>query len=229
MADVLSVSEAAHDLGVSKRRVRALIEGGKLPAGRVGRNWVMDRQAVVRFAQEGRREGRPLSHNNAWALLALLSGERPSWIRNDAVSRLGRSARDPDWLIELLRHSEPRSEVRSYWVPAEDHQSLDRYQLVRSGLSARRAARRLDVLPRREEALDVYASEEVCYAIERRLMPEASEDAPNLIIRIPSRPWVLQSGPEAPLPVVAADLLGHRDPRVRRAAEAALRDVAFGR
>jgi hypothetical protein len=189
----------------------------------------VDRGAIARFAQEDRREGRPLNHSNAWALLALLSGERPSWVRNDAASRLGRSARDPDWLIKLLRHSEPRDEARSFWIPAEDRQSLDRYPLVRSGLSAQRAARQLDVLPRREEALDVYASEEVADAIENRLKPERSEDAPNLIIRIPSRPWVLESGQEAPFPVVAADLLGHRDARVRRAAEAALRDLAFGR
>jgi excisionase family DNA binding protein len=226
MQEVLSVSDAARGLGVSERRVRALIDAGRLPADRVGRSWVVDRGAVARFVQEGRREGRPLSHSNAWALLALLSGQQPDWVRRDAVSRLRRIARDPDWLISLLRHSEQRAEERSFWVPLEDHHSIGGYPLVRSGLSAQNAARHLDVLPRRNEALDVYASEEVADAIERRLMPERSDDLPNLVIRIPSNSWVLDQGPEAPLPVVAADLLSHHDPRVRRAAEGPLRSLS---
>lgn len=229
MSEVLSVPDVARDLGVSERRVRALIDAGRLPAGRIGRNWVVDGRAVNRFLQGDRRDGRPLSHSNAWALLALLAGERPSSLPSDAVSRLRRFARDPDWLIPVLRHSEPRSHELLLWVPQEDLRSLAGYPLVHAGLLAQSAVRQLDLLPRLDEPLDVYASEEVAEEIERRLLPEQSSDSPNLIVRIPSRSWVLHQSPEAPFPVVAADLLNHRDPRVRRAGEDALRRIVLGR
>jgi excisionase family DNA binding protein len=41
MPDLLSTQEAAARLGVSPRRVVALIDTGRLPAIRVGRSWVI--------------------------------------------------------------------------------------------------------------------------------------------------------------------------------------------
>lgn len=229
MIEVMSVSEAASGLGLSQRRVRALIDAGRLPANRVGRSWVVDGRVVERFMYADRHEGRPLNRANAWALLALLAGEQPGWVSNHAASRLRRVARNPDWLIRLLRHSEPRSNQWSLWLPLEDRESLANYSLVASGLSAQMAISQLSVLPREDEPLEVYASEAVANEIERRFLPERSEEAPNVIIRIPSRSWVLEKSPEAPLPVVAADLLPHQDSRVRRAAEDALRRIAYDR
>lgn len=229
MVDVMPIPEVARELDVSERRVLALIHAGQLPASRIGRPWIVERRAVDEFLRMRRRHGRRLSQANAWALLVLLADEEPRWLRRDAVSRLRRYARDPEWLLAVLRHSEPRSEKLSLWLPREDVSRLARYRLVRSALSAEGALPQLDIIPRQDEPLDVYASPVVAHEIEKRLSPERSSDSPNLIIRIPARSWVLQHGPEAPLSVVAADLLDHQDARVRRAGEDALYRLTLAR
>lgn len=58
--ELLSVVEVAHVLRVSDRRVRALVEGGRLPAIRVGaRTYCILRSEVERFATVPRQAGRP--------------------------------------------------------------------------------------------------------------------------------------------------------------------------
>lgn len=65
---MLSVEAAASRLGVSERRVRALIAAGRLPAERVGRSWVIDLAALGRV--DGVRPvGRPLGMVAAWGEL----------------------------------------------------------------------------------------------------------------------------------------------------------------
>ncbi len=71
---VLSVHDAAERLGLSDRRVRALIESGRLGARRVGRDWMIDPGALASVEGE-RAPGRPLSARSAWAELL---GERPA-------------------------------------------------------------------------------------------------------------------------------------------------------
>jgi excisionase family DNA binding protein len=226
-AALSSVSDVAKELGLSERRVRALIESGQLPAQRVGRSWLVSREAVERSRRSERRHGRPLGAANSWALLALLAGEKPAWVRPDVLSRLRRYARDPEWLLNVLRHSESRAKVRSLWLAHDDLPKLNEYPLVRSGLSAPRALSQLDVLPRSSEPLDAYASKDVAREIVKRFAPEEDVGDPNVIIRVPELPWVLGNEGEAPLSVGAADLLDHDDPRVRRAGSDALRKLAL--
>lgn len=221
------VSHVAQELDLSERRVRALIESGQLPAERVGRSWLISKEAVERFRRDGRRHGRPLSAANSWALLALLAGEKPLWVRADVRSRLRRYARDPEWLLNVLRHSESRAEVLSLWIAHDDLPKLSEYPLVRSGLSAPGALSQLNVLPRAQEPLDAYASKEVAHDIIKRFAPEEDVNDPNMIIRVSTLPWVLGNEGEAPLSVNAADLLDHYDPRVRRAGRDALRELAL--
>lgn len=61
--DVLSVDDAAAELGISVRRVRALIDGGygKLKAKRIGVSWVILRQDLdaVRVRKDGRPRKKP--------------------------------------------------------------------------------------------------------------------------------------------------------------------------
>lgn len=58
--EFLSIPEVAQVLGVSDRRVRALVKGGRLPAIRVGaRTYAVLRSEVDRFADVPRRPGRP--------------------------------------------------------------------------------------------------------------------------------------------------------------------------
>jgi excisionase family DNA binding protein len=57
MTPLLSSQEAAQRLGISPRRVLALIHAGRLPAVKVGRDWLID--PAVLSALPTRRPGRP--------------------------------------------------------------------------------------------------------------------------------------------------------------------------
>jgi excisionase family DNA binding protein len=229
MADMLSVSEIANELGLSERRVRALLKAGQLRGERVGRSWLVSRHAVEQFRRRPRQRGRQLNARNAWALLALLAGEKPHSVRPDALSRLRRYARDPNWLLNVIAHSEPRSDVFSLWLRNEDLPKLAEYPLIHSGLSAEHALSYMDLIRRREEPLDVYASSAVVRQIVGRFAPEENVDDPNVILRVPKHALPSSEGGEAPRSVVAADLLDHEDARVRRAGENALRELALAR
>lgn len=226
----MSVSEVADELALSERRVRALVESGRLRAERFGGSWLVPKHAVEVLRSAERLVGRPLSAANCWALLALLAGEKPEWVQPDVLSRLRRHAREKDRLPAVIHNSEPRADVLRLWLPREDASKLDEYPLVRSGLSAEQAASQLNVIRRREEPLDAYVHEDIAHAIVRRFVPEEDVDDPNVILRVPCLEWVFRDHEsEVPLPVVAADLLDHEDARVRRAAEDALRELAVAR
>lgn len=53
---LLTTDDVAKLFGVSSRRVRMLIQAGRLPAVRVGRDWLVDRKdvALVRHRSPGR-------------------------------------------------------------------------------------------------------------------------------------------------------------------------------
>jgi excisionase family DNA binding protein len=61
MGDVLTTTEAAKRLGLSAVRVRALCEAGELPARKVGRDWLIELEAIVSFERKppGWPRGRP--------------------------------------------------------------------------------------------------------------------------------------------------------------------------
>jgi excisionase family DNA binding protein len=57
---MLTTKTAAERLGVTTRRVQALIASGRLPAERIGRDWLIDERALSRVAN--RKPGRPPKH-----------------------------------------------------------------------------------------------------------------------------------------------------------------------
>src|SRR5688572_33036176 len=65
--DYFSVAEAARALGLSERRIRALIHAGALAAQHVGGRWLVSRADVEQRARHRGRPGRPLGERNAWA------------------------------------------------------------------------------------------------------------------------------------------------------------------
>jgi excisionase family DNA binding protein len=65
---ILSPAEAAPRLKMSERRVRALLEEGRIPGQRVSGRWVIDEADVARY-QPGNPAGRPLSEKSAWDLI----------------------------------------------------------------------------------------------------------------------------------------------------------------
>lgn len=130
---LVSVGQAAQALGVSPRRVRALIGSKQLPAVRIGRSWALDRSLL---RSHRRRGGRPMSADNAWALLAMLNGSEAPWVDVFSRSRLKRRVLNGAWLEKALQFSEPRSMVHSWRVLPNELPKLQDYGLVRSGLAA---------------------------------------------------------------------------------------------
>src|SRR5438874_15681 len=190
--DLMSVHQAAQALGVSPRRVRALIGSNRVPAVRLGRSWALDRSLL---RSHGRRiSGRPISADNAWALLALLSGSEAPWADVFSRSRLKRRLLNREWLSKALESSEPRSAIYSWRILPSDLPKLKDYGLVRSGLAAHVPG--LDVVPM-DDAIDGYVSSKALAQIEKKLKPAKSPDNPNVLLRLPSQPWVLHQGPVA--------------------------------
>jgi excisionase family DNA binding protein len=209
----LSVAEAAKLLDLSPQRVRAMLQGGGLQGHKVGRVWIVDSEVLQ---QRRHTPGRPLSAANAWALLAMLSGDSPDWVDPTVRSRLKRRAKDPAWLVQSLIEGIPRSRVHLWRVlPSDLSKVRESWDLVLSGLSAQLPE--LDVLGG-FEGLDFYADEDSIRHIERRFQPDRESATPNLLIRNPTHPWILKQPGQAPRAVVAADLIVNEDPRVARAA-----------
>lgn len=221
---MISVQEASDRLGISPRRVRAMIAGGILAAERVGRAYLLDAPSVDRLARRPRLRGRPLSAANAWALLALLSNREGAVARpSSSLHRLfSLRARGAEAVFRELMRSEPRAVIHRWRVlPRDLDQLLEDAHLVRSGLCA--AAQGIDIaFSLSRDGVDAYVSGTDLVAVKKRLRPIEDADAPNLQLRVPREgDWILGES-VAPLAVVAADLLDHPDPRVARSAHKAL-------
>ena len=214
--DLWSSQDAAHRLGLSSRRVRALAGAGKLKAHKIGSRWIFEPVSAVREPQAGR----PVSAAIAWAILALLSGARPDRVHPSALSRLKRRLRALEWVLRSLQYGEARAQVVRWRVlPADIPKILGKRGLVLTGLSA--ITREIDLVPSSEE-LDAYVTSDVMRTIERQFQPAKGSDEPNLTLRVPNQPWILALS-KAPLVVVSADLLLSPDARAVRAGRETLR------
>lgn len=60
---LLSATEAAERLGVTANRVRALIVAGRLPAQKIGRDYVIQEKDLALVAD--RKPGRPVAKKSA--------------------------------------------------------------------------------------------------------------------------------------------------------------------
>jgi hypothetical protein len=130
-------------------------------------------------------------------------------------------ANDASRAIGFVEKSQPRSKLyRLRFLPSD----LDRLlgePLVASALYAKLP----DLgLVYGDEVLDAYVSAEALRSIYGKYQPAIGSEFPNATLRVPSLPWVLESGPTAPPAVVAADLLNHGDFRVNRAARQLIED-----
>lgn len=57
MSDLLTIQQAGVELGISRSRVHALIQAGRLPAQKIGSYWAIERAALE--AVRVRKPGRP--------------------------------------------------------------------------------------------------------------------------------------------------------------------------
>ena len=219
----LSSRQAAEVLGVNEQRLRVLAAAGRLRARKVGRAWIIDSSRLP-GPEDRRGPGRPLSADNAWALLALLNGEVPRWVDPSVRSRLRRRAKDPALLVSSLRGSQPRSRVLSFhFLPRDLDRLRARRGLILAGLSADDPS--IDMRARPDE-LDGYVDEDALRRIVKEYHPISDPNQVNAVLRVPSRSWVLDRDAPLPLAVVAADLLVAADARVRRSGEQAIGALA---
>ena len=69
--DLLSIEEAARQMGRHPAHVRRLVRDGEIPAQKVGARWLVSESALRQRERLQPSAGRPLSPNMAWALLEL--------------------------------------------------------------------------------------------------------------------------------------------------------------
>jgi len=219
-ADWLSPVEASRRLGVSPRRVYALIEDGRLRAERVGGRILVHRDGVEARAAGATANGRPFSARRGWALLLLAAGLEPAGLPPDVRSKLRRHLRERDLWAQRARFA-TRSERHVLRAHSSDvaRIAVDP-EVVRSGAGAAADAGLPLVAPGAPLELYVDAVTADRLAATFRLTPSPRG---NLTLRVVSdevRAWL--TGPVAPWPAVALDLAEDGDPRSRDVAHAAL-------
>ena len=215
LRDYVSVADAARALGVSDRRIRALIRAGALAAQHVGRPWLVSRADVEQRARHRGRPGRPLGERNAWALVARLSGsewpELSPWDRSRLKQRLARRS-----LLSLAGELRDRAEPHLF---RGDERVLERLRddsdIVLSGVNAA-AAYGVDI--RAPGVVEAYVDRDRLRDLVYRyaLRPAEIADA-NVVFRAVDKPVPRARQGMAPVAAVALDLLESPDDRSRRA------------
>lgn len=210
----IGVKEASERVGVSQHRLRHLIHSGGLPARRVAGRWVLEADAVDRYA-EYRQPGRPLSPRVAWGLIDLLESGRAPGLSAPERSRLRVRLRSRPYLGELARLCRRRAMPLYLRVhPGALPRALAWAGVVPAGSSARGH----DVVD--PSRVEVYLPEQAVGPMSRALRARpASRAEANLMVRVPAGPrWPFSDGKAGPV-AVAFDLWEAGDSRSRRAAE----------
>jgi excisionase family DNA binding protein len=210
----VGVDEAAQRAGVSQHRLRYLIRAGELPARRVAGRWVLEVDAVDRYA-EYRRPGRPLSPRMAWGLIELLQSGRAPALSAPERSRLRARLRAGPSLEELARLCRRRANLLYMRVhPGALPRALEWDGAVLAGASARGH----DVVD--PAGAEIYVPEQAVAPMSRALRARpASRAEANLVVRVPpGARWPFSDGKAGPV-AVALDLWEAGDGRSRRAAE----------
>jgi excisionase family DNA binding protein len=221
---LLSTQEAGEQLGVSARRVRALVEQGDLDAVRAGRTLLVSPESVGRHQARGAGTTRPLSERMSWAAMLSDIGttdvERVtralglSSSEHQRLLRLGdRPTSDWSWLARRRARTE-RYAVRGIYLA----DIVTTAGVLVSGISA---LHRYDVdLTTRGGAAEIYTGATEREALAREFMMRP--DAPgNLIVHvlpeIDKMTRLLEGRTEMTATTVAVDLLESGEPRARRA------------
>jgi excisionase family DNA binding protein len=211
VGSLLSVSEAAAELGVNHQRVRAFIADGRLPAMKLGTDWRVSVADLSRLSQVERRPGRPLSPGEAWQLLE--HAEEDGQVR---VKR-GRVLVDAFQIVHLVRR---RAEVHRLHVLDRLADDVSSY-LVAGGESA---ARHHGFAPHSTKLpCDGYVRQSMLGALMQRyaLAPAIGEDINVWLRAVDDDVWPFDASRSAVGPLVAAiDMAG--DPIDDRSVDAAL-------
>lgn len=201
----IGVAEVSTRLGVSARRVRAMVERGDLPARSISGRWVIDEAELV--GRGVRRVARPMSPRVATALLDLLSGKESSGLSPSEAWRL-RGRRDqlftdpaPAPLLRAWLRARPRPLLLA--AASTDLRDLAADpRVVASGISDQRAG--ILAMDQLEGWIAQHDLDEV-----RQEFLLVESDAPNVVLHVADE---AVSDP-VPLGWSIADLAQHRGPR----------------
>lgn len=216
--------EAARQLQLSSRRVRALAAAGRIPARRIDeRTWVVDIEAARRGPYDRRASGRPLSPRSCWAILAVAEGREALGLSASERARararaamLAESA--PGWLAGRAAQHRLSAHAGVLERLAADG------RLVLGGASAAQhhgaevvALDYVEAYVRGDDLGSIVAA----YA-----MRPAIAGAENALLRVPAPGWPFPAGSRvAPAAVAAIDLVDAGDERSVRAGRALLRRI----
>jgi excisionase family DNA binding protein len=220
--DDISVAEAAEILGVSARRVRALLESGQLRGRRVGGRWLLSVRDVEQRQRGSHGGGRPLSSASAWHMLAMLSGaedslsELPAPARSRARSRArdicGPGEIEDKWPHVLANRAHL---VNYYGHPSVLAALLVDSRVVRSGVSAA-ADHNADLIVMGQAEGYIRSSDAQDLRAKYALNADVDHAQANVVLHIVdderAAQWLFNH-PVAPAAVVAADLAERATPR----------------
>ena len=113
MDEVLTLDDVGRRLGVSRRRVQAMVSSGLLPAEKRGAQWFVAASAV-RTAEHTRdpRPGRPLSARSAWAQINVLADTGARLAADDLLDKFRRRVRSRARPLSCYVHPSLRPEFR---------------------------------------------------------------------------------------------------------------------
>jgi excisionase family DNA binding protein len=105
---LLSLSEAADRLHVSRARVRQLVDTRALHSRRVGRQLVVAEDALRSVIRE-RPAGRPVSRELAWGIALAAEGTKPEWlspVQRSRAAKVLRASKPVEARGKLARRAE---------------------------------------------------------------------------------------------------------------------------
>src|SRR6266498_3628180 len=206
---LLSVADAARQLGVSPDRVRELVRSGQLDAERVGRAVLVSADAVRRRLEIVQPAvGRPLSPRMAWAFLWQLSGARAPWLAPAERSRINKYARRlpvEQWPSRLANRADVH---RTRMLPGPLRRLREDPRAVLGGVAAA-SHYGVDLVSDAED-VELYVEPECFHELVERKRVSLDPQVPNVLVRVPFSAEVLHFSDEhagfAPPAAVAADL-----------------------
>ena len=238
-ADVLTVREAAAQLGISGQRVRQLISAGSLPARRSSSGWLIRADDVA--GRGCRAPGRPASPRTAWAVLCMLSSAiepdaaqahpcvsdpRLRYHAMHVLRAMPDPADDPGRWRALLSS---RSRVERMWVhPGLMSRLIEDPQVNAGGdLAAARIGEGLSATGIRDLYVTEQDTERIAASYRLRPDPDGQVILHVVPSSVPENLIAVRDG-LVPAAAAAADLLDEDDPRARRSALRQLRAMLEG-
>lgn len=225
---LVPAAEAAARLGLSLRRVEAMIKDELLDATKIGGRWFVVSGSVKRRRSTENKSGRMLSPLNAWAVVNIASGNNDK--RDPIIDKLSRWSRShfrrrlaKEGLVSLAPRLRRRARARRFRADADDVANIRKEPgLVLAGVSAA-ADLGIDVIA--PAVVEAYIRVDKLPRLVRKYYLAEDDQDPNVILHVIEERdiWPFPPGCKMVSAVVAAlDLLEADDQRSKRAALEAL-------